>query len=257
MGFFSWRLIQSHLREFIWLANYKKMITSSAFWESIGRTVIFTISTVSLQFMIGFVVAIAVVRLGRSRRFVSALILMPMMIPSVVAGLSWNLLFEPQFGFINYILSLLSLPSNLEWLASPSTALFSIIIVETWRNTPFVVLVLSAGLMMLPDEPYEAAYVDGATSSQIFVYITLPMLVPIISLVLVVRFMDALRAFAIVYVLTKGGPGRVTELASIHVYSSAFEYLNLGYGSVLAQALFILVLIASLLIIYIFRKKDE
>ncbi len=256
VGFFNFRLTRQVPDAFIWFENYARMFESAAFWNALGRTGILSVSTISLQFILGFAVSLTLVKVGRLRHFLSGLILLPMMVPSVVAALTWMLLLDPNFGIVNHMLGSIGLPSQINWLGSSSTALLSVIIVETWRNTPFVVLILSAGLVMLPEEPFEAARIDGATRLQTFWHLTLPMMMPVITLVLVIRFMDTLRAFDTIYVLTKGGPGQATETASVHVYYSAFQHFNLGYGSVLAQTVFLVIVAISMFIIFASRRSQ-
>ena len=256
VGFFEFRLTRPVPDAFVWFENYQRMFGSGAFWAALGRTGILAVSTISLQFVIGFSIAIALTKVGRLRELLSGLILLPMMIPSVVAALTWMLMYDPNFGVINYLMGAIGLPSNINWLGSSQTALLSVIIVETWRNIPFVVLILSAGLVMLPEEPFEAARIDGANRFQIFWYLTIPLMMPVITLVLVIRFMDTLRAFDTIYILTKGGPGQATETASVHVYYAAFQHFNLGYGSVLAQTVFLVIVTVSVMLIFVSRSRQ-
>lgn len=259
LGFFDWSLIRPGPPAFIGLENYRLMLQSTEFWDSVIRTLVFATSTVACQFILGFAFALALSSafLRRGVTLLRGITLLPMTLTTVVAATMWKLMFEPQFGIINFIIDSFGIPHNLVWLASPSTALISVIIVETWRNTPFVALILAAGMAMLPSEPYEAAVVDGASSLQSFFFITLPLLKNAIMLAIVLRLMDALRAFGTVHVLTNGGPARLTEIASIRVYKEAFGHFDLGYGAVLAQAVFLITMIFSLLVISVIQGRRE
>lgn len=255
LGFFDLNLLRIRPPEFVGLSNYAKMLGSTLFWESFARTGLFAVSTVGAQMLLGFAFALAINHLGRGQMVVRGLVLLPMMVASVASALVWRLMLEPQFGIVNHLLSSIGFERTPEWLSSPSTAMLSVIIVEVWRNTPFAALIFAAGLSMLPTEPYEAALVDGASPLQSFRYITLPLLRNTIMLVLVLRVMDALRAFDVIYVLTEGGPGRLTEVAGIYVFKQAFQHFDLGYGAVLALALFVVIMICSLFVIRSMRER--
>lgn len=255
LGFYNWNLLSPDLPNFVGLENYISMFKSVEFWDSIVRTLIFAFSTIFFQFLLGFAFALALtsVVFKRWSTLIRGIVILPLTLTTVVAATMWRLMYEPQFGIINYALDSLGISHNLIWLSSPSTALLSVIIVEIWRNTPFVALILAAGLAMLPEEPYEASFVDGASPLQSFFYITLPLMQNAIMLALVLRLMDALKAFGIVHVLTKGGPARLTEIVSIRVFKEAFEYFDIGYGAVLAQVVLIITILFSVLVIKVIK----
>jgi multiple sugar transport system permease protein len=187
---------------------------------------------------------------------IRSMILLPMMCTNVVIGLTWRLLFNYQFGLINYYLTQLRLPA-VEWLSAPNLAMASIIIVDVWNTTSFVALMLLAGLQSLPDEPFEAARIDGASSWQTFSYITLPLLRQSILVALLWRLIDTFRIFDVVYLLTAGGPARATETVSIYVYTYGFKSFNLGYASSASYAMiFIMLVLAGLLARSIGRSAD-
>jgi multiple sugar transport system permease protein len=184
------------------------------------------------------------------------MILLPMMCTNVVIGLTWRLLFNYEFGIINYYLSQLNLP-RVEWLSVPSLAMTSVIIVDVWNTTSFVALMLLAGLQSLPDEPFEAARIDGASPWQTFTYLTLPLLRQSILVALLWRLIDTFRIFDVVYLLTAGGPARATETVSIYIYTHGFKSFNLGYASSASYAMILIMLvIAGFLARSIGRSSD-
>ncbi len=253
LGLTSWSLTNFNSPGFIGLDNYARMLRDKRFLASLVRTLLFAGGTVALQFLIGFGMALVFAGIVRGRKLVNTLVLLPIMIPSVVAAVMWLLILEPQFGLLNAVLRLLGAPGNTAWLSSISTALGSMIVIETWRGVPFVALILTAGIASLPPEPYEAASIDGASHFQTLRYLTVPLLSPLIMLVLALRIIDALRSFDTFYVLTRGGPADATAIASIFLYRQSFESYQLGYSSVLGQALLLTIAAVSALVFLVPR----
>jgi multiple sugar transport system permease protein len=183
-------------------------------------------------------------------------ILIPFMVTPVVVGLIWRYMFDPSNGLIYFFLRFVPRGTQFGGLTSTSTALFSAMIVDTWEMTPFVILVLLAGLSALPADLYEACRIDGASRWQSFRSITLPLLTPILLLVTLIRFMDAFRTFDSVYILTGGGPGIATELISLYDFDAAFKTFQLGYGLTLSVVMLALLIILSLILIRLIRQRS-
>lgn len=249
MGFTSWSLIRFDNPVPVGTDNYLRLLNDTRFWAALGRSLVFTVSVVGAQLILGFMAALLLSSLRLGRSLVSALVIIPMMIPSVVASVMWLLMLEPQFGLANSLMRVAGLAGQTPWLASVDTAMWSIVAVELWRGLPFVALIVTAGIVSLPGEPFEAAKVDGATAWHRLRFLTLPMLRNLLALVVALRVMDALKTFDTFYLLTKGGPGNATEIASIYLYRTSFESFQLGYASVVAQGLLLVILLASLSVI--------
>jgi multiple sugar transport system permease protein len=224
---------------FVGLDNYAGLFSNPDFVNSIRITFTFVLLAISIEFVLGMGLALLLNHEVKGRSLFRSMILLPMMCTNVVIGLTWRLLLNYQYGLVNFYLGRLGfLP--VEWLSSPKVAMASVVLVDVWNTTSFVALMLLAGLQSLPDEPYEAAKIDGASGVQTFFYLTLPLLRPIILVALLWRFIDTFRIFDVIYLLTAGGPARVTETVSIYVYRYGFQSFNLG---VAAAASFIMLLI--------------
>jgi multiple sugar transport system permease protein len=224
---------------FIGLENYIDLFSNPDFLNSLRITFTFVILAISVEFVLGMALALLLNHELRFKGLYRSLILLPMMLTNVVIGLTWRLLLNYEYGLVNYYLGVIGL-QPVEWLSSPDVAMISLVIVDVWNTTSFVALLLLAGLQSLPEEPFEAARIDGASSLQTFSYLTLPLLRPFILVALLWRFIDTFRIFDVVYLLTAGGPARVTETVSIYVYRYGFQSFNLG---VAAAASFIMLLV--------------
>jgi len=231
------------IRSFVGLNNYIQVFQDDLFLKSMKNTLCFTFVAVPLEFLIGFGLALLLNREMRFRGLIRTLFLIPMLMTPVVVGLTWRMLYNVQYGLLNYCLSLMRL-EKLGWVSSTSLALFSLAITDIWQWTPFMFIILLAGLQTLPRPLYEAANIDGASKFQSFRYVTLPMLKLIIMVAILIRTIDALKILDKVYTLTWGGPGSATETISYYIYRVGFKYFNLGYAAALS---FILVIIMSIL----------
>jgi multiple sugar transport system permease protein len=207
-------------------------------------TFTFVISAIAIEFSLGMGLALLLNRHLRGKGFIRSMILLPMMCTNVVIGLTWRLLFNYQFGIINFYLTQLHL-SPVNWLSEPNLAMISVIIVDVWNTTSFVALLLLAGLQSLPEEPFEAARIDGASSLQTFGYITLPLLRPSILVALLWRMIDTFRIFDVVWLLTAGGPAHATETVSIYIYNYGFKSFDLGYASAASYVMIIIMLVVA------------
>ncbi len=226
-------------RPFVGLENYAEIVGDGRFWRALGHTLFFTAASVSLELLLGLFLALAMNRSFRGRGLVRAAVLVPWAIPTVVAALLWRFIFDAQAGIANAVLveaGLLEEP--LVWFVRASTAWVPIILADVWKTTPFVALLLLAGLQNIDRTLYEAAAVDGASERWQLWHITLPLLKPAILVTLIFRTLDAFRVFDLVYVLTGGGPGTSTEPLALYTFNTLLQNLRFGYGAALSVVVF-------------------
>jgi multiple sugar transport system permease protein len=245
LSFHKWTL-----RDFIygvpWVGfdNFITLFSSPEFINSLKVTVLFVFFALVIEFTLGMGLALLLNRDLKFKGIIRSLILLPMMCTNVVIGLTWRLLFNYNFGIINYYISQVRL-GPVEWLSNPNIALISIIVVDVWNTTSFVALMLLAGLQSMPDEPFEAAKIDGASNWQTFKYLILPLLRSTILVTLLWRLIDAFRIFDVVYLLTAGGPAHATETISMYVYNYGFKSFNLGFASAASFTMIMILLITG------------
>jgi len=256
LSFHDWNLTKSVSWEFVGFRNYWEILKNPVFWRVIINTFIFTISSVSLQFAFGLGLANLFNKEIKGEGVIRSAMVLPMVIPSILVGLIWLFMYKRDFGIINYMLGLLNI-QPIAWLSTSMNSMAAIIIADVWQWTPFMFLLLLAGLRSLPTEQYESARVDGASSWQIFRYITLPLLRPVITIALVIRSMDAFREFDKIFQLTGGGPGVATETISLFIYRNGFRYFNMGYASAISYLTLIIIIIFSTLYIRVFQRREE
>jgi multiple sugar transport system permease protein len=225
------------------------------FWSSLALTVIYTASTVVLQVVIGLSLALLVLRIPKGQGVARIAAILPIVLAPVVVGLFWRtLVLAPDVGLVDVALRAFGLSSH-NWLGDPQLALVSVIAIHTWQWTPFAFLVILASLSSLPPDVFEAARIDRARAWQRFVYITLPLIRPAIVVVVIMRMMVALSAFAAIYAATGGGPGTATEILNLYAYRTSFAELNLGYGAALAMVLLVVTLGVSFLLFRLRRAR--
>lgn len=242
---FTINLTMPFLDGFAGVSNYAQMLGDQRFWHALGLTVIYTITTVLLQVVIGLGLALLVLQIPKGQWLFRIVAILPIVLAPVVVGLIWrSLLLTPQSGIVDLAAIALGFGS-FNWLGDPDMALVSVIAVHTWQWTPFAFLVMLASLASVPPDLYEAARIDRANAFRRFVYITLPLIRPAIVIVIILRTIIALSAFAAILALTGGGPGTATEILNLYAYRTAFIELNFGYGSALAVTLLIITLIVS------------
>ncbi len=230
---------------FVGFDNYRRLMREDpVFWDSFRTTLTFVFGVVTVEFVLGFALALLLFHHVRRRRFVLTLMLIPMMLAPVAVGLMWKLMLQGEFGMLTYYLRGMGLmgPQTAP-LSDLRLVLPSVMLIDGWEWTPFVTLVFLAGLLSLPREPFEAAIMDGAGPLAVFRDITLPLMRPIIALVLLLRGIDAFKEFDKVFILTGGGPGISTELLSIYTWRINFRDWDLGYGAVCAFMVYLVVLI--------------
>jgi multiple sugar transport system permease protein len=228
--------------------NYARMAADARFWHSLQLTAIYTATTVVLQVLVGLGLALLVLQIPKGQGALRVAAILPIVLAPVVVGLFWRtLVLAPDFGVADFVTRSLGLGSH-NWLGDPQLALASVIAIHTWQWTPFAFLVILASLSSLPPDIYEAARIDRASAWQRFRHITLPLIRPAIVVVVILRMMTALSAFAAIFAATGGGPGTATEILNLYAYRASFAELNLGYGSSLAVVLLVLTMaIAGLL----------
>ncbi|HLW76276.1 MAG TPA: sugar ABC transporter permease [Bryobacteraceae bacterium] len=228
------------------LANFTRLAHDSVLAAAAAQTLVFTLAALAIEFGLGLALAVLIDSLARARSFFRAGLLVPMLLPPVVAAVAWRLIFNPQFGVLNGTLRQLGIPtSRLLWTGGSHSALASVILVDVWEWTPFLFLLLSAGLQAIPPEPLEAARIDGASAWQIFRDVTLPLLKPVIVLALLLRAMDLVRIFDQIFILTQGGPGTATETVSLYIYRTAFRFSNFGYAAAMSFVLLAVTILFS------------
>ncbi len=227
-------------RPFVWLANYVEVVGDGRFWGAMWHTLVFTVSSVTLELVLGLVLALALNRAYRGRGLVRAAVLVPWAIPTVVAALLWRFMFDSQAGIVNAVLMDVGLMDEpFVWFIHTGAAWVPVILADVWKMTPFVALLLLAGLQNIDASLYEAARIDGADAWQQFVHVTLPLLKPAILVALIFRTLDAFRVFDLIYVLTGGGPGTSTEPIALYTFNDLLQNLRFGFGAALSVIIFL------------------
>ena len=251
MSAFDWTIGQA--RRFVGLANYLGLAGSQRFGEAIVHTFYFTALAVVFPLILGTAAALVFHREFRGRGFLRAVFTMPMMATPVAVALVWTMMFHPQQGVLNYLLSLLKLPPLL-WVYSTALVIPSLVLVEIWHWTPLVMLIVLGGLAALPTEPYESARLDGASEWQLFRHITLPLVAPFIVVAAVIRTIDAVKAFDTIYVISQGGPGTASETINLYLYLQAFAFYNVGNASAVVVVFFVIIMALALLLLHVRQR---
>lgn len=250
-----WSISQGRPAVFWGLENYQKLPDDSRFVASIGRTFYFTLLAVAVEVILGVAIALLLNREFRFKRIINSIMLLPMMATPVAIAMVWLLMYVPTTGIINFALRSLNLPEGL-WVYNAQTVIPALALVDIWEWTPMIILICLAGLTALPRDPFEAAVVDGASTWQTIRYITLPMLMPTVSVAALLRLIDALKTFDIIYTMTQGGPGYTSETLNIYAFIQSFQYFNFGYASSVLVIFFAVVLGVSLLVTYSRRSLE-
>lgn len=252
LSFTGWALDQALLGgQFVGLANYQDLFSDPGFVGAIGITFGYTAAAVMAQMMLGLAIALLLnIDLPYMRVLRTALV-MPMMVTPIVGALCWKLLLEPSLGLINYVIG-----QKIVWLGTPATALLSVWVVSVWQNTPYVALILLAGLRSLPSEPLEAAAIDGANARQSFWHITLPLLRPYLLVALLLRVIFEFRAFDNIYALTGGGPADATMVLSMFTYLTSFVRFDFSLGAAASWVMLLMSMVICLLFIVTIRRRD-
>lgn len=241
---------------FVGLSNYTAAVGDERFWNSVWVQARLSFWTVVLQLGLGLGLALL---LNARTRFVEVLrtiFIVPMVLPPIVVGIIWKIFFTPDVSIIYWLLNLVGLPQP-PWLDHPVLALWALVISDTWEWFPFVFLILLAALQMLPEEPLEAARIDGASTWQLFWYVKLPLLRPAILVAVLFRLIDSVKAFPHIFIMTLGGPGAATEATNFYTYLLAFSYSHIGYAAAIVVIMLTAVLAISLLLVRLVGTEVE
>jgi multiple sugar transport system permease protein len=256
LSLYKWRLLEMNRpKQWFGLGNYWRLLTDSGLATALGNTALFVVGAVAVELLLGFVVALALFNINRGRKLANAVILLPMIITPVITALLWRYLLDPQFGIVAQVMTLLGGNGGIDVWGSSSLALPGLVLVDIWQWTPFVILVIHAGMLGISSELFEAAAIDGAGQLRVALSVILPAIRPQILLVLLFRTMDTYRIFDIVFVLTRGGPGTASDTVGLYTYRTGFTYTEMGYA--MALSLFILVTVAVISSVYIRLLRRE
>jgi multiple sugar transport system permease protein len=227
------------------LDNYARMAGDGRFWQSFWTTIVFTSASVISELLLGLAIALVLNQAFFARGLVRTSAILPWALPTALIGLAWTWIFNDQFGVVNDILRRLGLiQTGINWLGEPTLAMVALIFADIWKTTPFISILLLAGLQSISPDLYEAHAIDGATPWQSFRRITLPLLLPQILIAVLFRFAQAFGIFDLIQVMTGGGPGGATEVVSLYIYSTVMRYLDFGYGAALVVVTFLLLVLA-------------
>ncbi|MEI3851414.1 MULTISPECIES: carbohydrate ABC transporter permease [Ensifer] len=231
-SFQRYRLSQPWARQFNWGENYLNFVTDPAFWNTLKVSLLYAGITVTLELLLGLGIALLLQRRSTVNNFISIMLLLPLMIAPALAALMWKLMTNPSFGILSYLASQIGL-HDFRWASSPDTALLTVVLVDIWVYTPFIMILLLAGLRSLPTQPFEAAALDGVPRSFVFFRITLPMLTPYILTATLFRLLDSIQQFDIIYAMTQGGPGNTLTVFQVEAYLNFFQSTNVGRSAAL------------------------
>ncbi len=237
---------------FAGLRNYLRLYDDPSFWNAILNTLTFVFGAVSVELVLGFGLALLVHRLPRFRHLARAMLLTPMFITPIAVGLMFRFLLNQQLGVIPYLLDGLGI--RIDWFG-PGLALFSIILIDVWQWTPFMLLLLLAGLESLPRAPFEAARIDGASAWMTFSRVTLPLMKPVLLVAIIIRGLDAFKVFEYIYAITRGGPGQSTETILFHIYKVGFRFFRMGEAAAMAYVLVVITLVLVTLLYFLMTRE--
>ena len=248
--------LTSPVKNFIWFENYTWLFTSAEFWNSVKVSFVYTISAVGIELILGLIIAILLNQETFLAKIFRPLLLLPLMIAPIIGTLMWKLMMSPEFGVLNYFLSYIGM-RDFQWASAANSAMFSVVMIDVWMFTPFIALLLLAGLRSMPAPPFEAAMVDGASRWFTFKTLTLPMLMPFIIVSVVFRLIDSLRQFDIIFGLTKGGPGSILMNFQVSAYTTAFTYTKVADGSALMIVNWVIIYVISMFLVKFWRKSQD
>lgn len=243
----DWPISPTIPATFVGFGNYVALLRNPRFWNSLWITFYFTALAVGGELVFGFTIALLFHREFPGRSLARVVLIMPMAATPVAMSLIWNMMMEPTLGILNYMLSWLRIPPLL-WAADPRGAIPSLALIDLWFWTPFVALIISAGLQTIPEEIVESARLDGATAIRLFRHIILPLVRPHVIMAVILRTILALKTFDHIFVITGGGPLRASETLNLYTFLEGFEFFHMGYSSALAVALTLVILIVSALL---------
>jgi len=239
------------------LGNYVNFFKDERALKSIVTTIKFVLGATFVETLLGMGISLFLDRNFRGKRIVRSFLIIPMFMTPVVTGLVWRTFYDPTAGIVNYVLGTLGMGNRHDWLGNTASALRSIILTDVWQWTPYMIILFLASLDSIPDDIYEAAYVAGASESQIIKYIKLPLIVPTIFIAVILRSIDVIKAFDIIYVMTKGGPGLATETVNMYAYTVGFNFFRVGYATTVAFIFtFTITILLSIIITRLIRKTN-
>ena len=245
LSFTNWNLTSGMEPSFVGINSYLRVFSEPRFLHALGRTFTFTVFAVAIEVVLGVAIALILNRAFVGRSVAKLLLLLPLVATPVAVGIVFNLFYAPTIGLLNFALHALGLPQG-RWVSSENSVIASLVLVDVWQWTPMITLIVLAGLAGLSEEPAEAARVDGASDWQILRFVTIPMVMPVILTAMILRLIDALKTFDIIFAMTGGGPGYASETLNIMGFKYSFEYFRMGQSSVILVALFLVVLLCSL-----------
>jgi multiple sugar transport system permease protein len=251
-----YRLNLPAMKGFIWFQNYLNFFSDPKFWNTLKISLVYAGVTVIVELLLGLGIALLLQKRSRLNNFISILLLLPLMTAPALAALMWKLMTNPNFGILSYLVSLMGV-TNMKWGSDPSTALFTVVLVDVWVYTPFIMILLLAGLRSLPPAPFEAAALDGVPRSFVFFRITLPMLMPYILTATLFRLLDSIQQFDIIYAMTQGGPGDKLLVFQVQAYLDFFQATNVGRSAALMVILWAITYFLSNLFIKQWLKLRE
>lgn len=241
LSLFEWSFSAAVSSPFVGMANYVRLFSDERFLNSVLVTIKFIVIPVPIQIALGLFLALLLNRELKGSNIIRSVFLIPMVIPPIIVGLCFRILYHPKLGPMSYYLSLVGIRAP-AWFTHTNTAVAAIVIAVVWEWIPFCMLIFLAALESFPKDPYEAAIVDGASWVQMFWYITLPFLKPVMYVVLVFRIIESLAIFPIIFITTGGGPGSATEPTNFYAYVTAFQYLEMSYGATMLIIFFAILL---------------
>jgi len=244
------------LRGFYWFNNYKEVLLDPRIRSTMWVTIKLTVSALTLELIVGYILASSLTKITKFRNVIISILMVPMMISPIAVGLLWRLLLHPDLGIVNYILDIIGIGGR-HWLAVSSTALATIVFIEVWQWTPFVMILIFAGLLSMPEEPFEAATIDGASNWQKFRYLTLPFLRYVLVVVIMLRMIDLFKTYDLIFILTRGGPGSSTETFAFYVFYLGYIKLNLGQAAAASYLFVFIVAIATAFLFSRLRLEQE
>jgi len=248
----DYRLTSLHDVRFQGVENYIYILGDAPFGHAMANTLAFVAGAVSMELVLGLGLAVLLQKLVRFQNFARAVLLAPMFITPIAVGLMFRFMINSQLGVIPHYLNLIGV--DIDWFG-PKLALFSIMLIDTWQWTPFMLLMFLAGLEALPKSPFEAAKVDGASAWTTFWHITLPMLRPVVLVAIIIRALDAFKVFEYVYAITRGGPGDATETILFHIYKTGFRFFRMGEAAAMAFVLIAITMVLVIILYSVMRRQ--
>lgn len=252
----DWNLTTYAAQRWIGIQNYLTLFSDARFWAAMGRTLAFSFGAVAVEMILGVAIALFLNREIRGKNLTKTLFLLPMVATPVAVGMVWLLIYEPTIGLANHVLRLVGMMPQ-PWLTSRKTVLGSLMLVDIWQWTPIIMLITLAGLAILPRDPYDSARIDGANKAQILARITLPLVMPTVLVGILIRLIDALKTYDIIYSTTQGGPGEASETLNILGYVLGFSYFKMGLGAALIVLFLVTVTLVSLLVLALKSSIDR